>query len=190
MNVSLKNENIATCCFFGHKRICNESKVRGRLKSIVEQKIRDGYTEFLMGNHGEFDRLALTVCRELRNTYQQISITVAVTTLAIFVKKRIDIESFPEWERQYVSETELINSVADDLYGDVKTITYSVEEEYFKNRILKTNKFMVDESDFVIGYINPKQTQSGAKRAFNYAKRVGKETINIFDEEDNRNCFI
>ncbi len=177
------------CCFFGHRWFYAIAKVKERLKIVVEQKIKEGYTTFLMGNHGEFDKLALSICRELRKTYTHIEIIVATTSLAIFTQKKIykSIEDIPEWERSYITPEELEKktSVAEELYSDVQTTVYNIEEEHFKKRITLTNRYMVDDSDCVIGYIDKKKTQSGAKTAFNYAKRQGKEVINIFREDDN-----
>ncbi len=152
--------------FFGHRKIFNETKVRQRLLDCVEKHILDGAKRFKIGTHGEFDKLALSVCCELRNKYKDIKITVVFTSLSFLTK-----------QDEY--------AVA-DYYKDLKveTMVYPIEEEYFKNQIIKCNRMIVDDCDLVICYVDMKEYRSGAKRAVNYAKRQGKPIINLYKEED------
>lgn len=152
--------------FFGHRKIFNKTKVRQRLLDCVEQHILNGAKKFKVGNHGEFDKLALSVCCELRNKYKDIKITVVFTSLS-FLTKQDDY------------------AVA-DYYKDLKveTMVYPIEDEYFKNQIVINNRLMVDDSKIVICYVDFNQHTSGAKRAVNYAKKQGKQIINLYKEED------
>ena len=151
--------------FFGHRQLRQESVVRERLKNEVEQLIKQGANKFLIGNHGQFDRVALSVCRELRKTYKDIKIIVVFTSLAVFQKDEYGISGISGLE-------------------DVETMTYPIEDEHFKNQIVVNNRYMVDDSDVVVGYVDMKEYRSGAKRAINYAKRQHKTVINLFKEED------
>jgi len=151
-------------CFFGHRNLWGKD-VRERLKTEVESHL-DDEVHCLIGTHGEFDSLALSVCRDLRKTYSNIKITVVFTSLNVLKKDK-----------------ELEYSIADN-YDDVQTMIYDIEEEYFKNQIVVSNRKMVDDSDIVICYVDMKEYRSGAKRAVNYAKKQGKTIINLFDEKD------
>ena len=149
-----------TISFFGHRSLW-EKDLRKRLKAVVESKVCDEL-HCLIGTHGDFDELALSVCRELRRTYPHIKISVVFTSLSIF--QNVKGETY---------------SMADD-YEDVETTTYEIEEEYLKKRIIVSNKKMIDESDLVICYVNMNKCNSGARIAVNYAMKQGKEVINIF----------
>lgn len=44
------------------------------------------------------------------------------------------------------------------------TIFYDIEDIYFKNRIIFSNKKMVDDSDLIICYVDMQASKSGAKK--------------------------
>lgn len=155
--------NNITISFFGHSNIFNISGVRKRLLVCVEEKIRQGANRFLVGVHGHFDQLALSVCEELKQKYD-IEICLVFTTLTILKEKQ---------------------DVARDLFGDnIKPTTYDIENTHFKNTITYTNHKMIDDSDFVICYVDEKISRSGAKNAMKYAKRNKKRYINLYEETD------
>ena len=57
------NDNmIEKVCFIGHRRI-GFGDIKGKLKEAILQKIKDGCRFFTMGTHGEFDEMALSICR-------------------------------------------------------------------------------------------------------------------------------
>ena len=155
-----------TISFFGHRSI-KEKLIRDRLHSELLKIVKtDGDVSFLIGTHGEFDRLVLSVARALRKEYKNIQITVVLTTLA-FLKK----------------DSEIGYAIADS-YNDVNTMIYDIEEEHFKRQITISNQRMVDDSDIVICYVDMKEYRSGAKRAVNYAIKKNKKIINLFRERD------
>ena len=153
-----------TIAFFGHRSL-RGSDVRERLKKEIKSNLY-GEVRCLIGTHGEYDRLALSICRELKNIYSQVNITVVFTTLNALNKGANGIYS------------------GLDMYKDVDTLIYDIEEEYFKNQIVVSNKRMVDDSDLVICYVDMTENRSGAKRAVKYAIKQGKEVVNLFREED------
>ena len=157
-------------CFIGHRRI-GFGPIRERLKSAIEKKVKEGYRFFIMGTHGEFDELALSVCRELRNTHKDIKIEVVITSLKKTEKQLLYDDEFG---REYITP-----------YSDVLTTMYEIEEAHYKRQIIESNHKMIDNCDTLICYVNTKQNPSGAKLAMNYAKRKGLEIINLYDEKDN-----
>ena len=156
-------------CFIGHRQIFDRS-VREKLKTTIENEIKNGCEFFTMGTHGEFDELALSVCRELRKTYKDIKIEVVITSLKKIEKQLL-------YDDEFGKEYEIP-------YSDVSTIMYEIEETHFKKQITESNHQMIDDCDTLICYVNKKHNPSGAKLAMNYAKRKGLEIINIFDEKD------
>lgn len=156
-------------CFIGHRRI-GFGDIRSKLKEAVLQKLKDGCRFFTMGTHGEFDEMALSICRELRKDYPDIEIVVVITSLQK-IKKELLYDD--EWGKEYFIP-----------YNDVKTTMYNIEETHYKRQIIESNHQMIDECDTVICYVNKKNSYSGAKYAWQYAKKKGKEIINLYDEKD------
>ena len=71
-----------------------------------------------------------------------------------------------------------------DLYKDVQTMLYDIENVHFKNQIIVSNKKMVDDSNLIICYVNMNKHKSGAKRAILYAIKQNKPVINLYSEQD------
>ena len=155
-----------TICFLGHRQFFAKD-LHERLSEEIKNNISpDEDVLFLMGRHGDYDKLALSVCRDLRKEYPKVKITVVFTSLAILRK--------PEEEMYSVA----------DMYDDVDTMIYNIEEEHFKNQIVSSNKQMVDDSDTVICYVDFSKRQSGANIAVKYAQKQNKKVINLFKEQD------
>lgn len=157
-------------CFIGHRNIYDPS-VRDNLKKVVMNQIAKGCKKFSMGTHGEFDRMALGVCKELKRTYIDIEIEVVITSLNSIKKQLVFDDCFG---KEY-----------EEPYKDVNTVMYDIEDTYFKRQITESNHQMIDDCDTLICYVDKKKWRSGAKLALNYAKRKGLEIINLFDEKDN-----
>lgn len=155
-------------CFIGHRDIFEN--IREKLKEAVENEIKNGADFFTMGTHGDFDRMALGVCRELRKTYKHITIEVVITSFKT-IEPIIDHDEIFGDEKYYP-------------YADVQTTMYNIEEEHYKRQIIASNKQMVDSCDTLICYVNKKHNPSGAKTTMNYAKRKGLKIINLYKETD------
>ena len=149
--------------FIGHRNVYYEGKISKRLKAAVEERIKNGCKSFIMGTHGDFDSLALSVCKEARKTYRDIDIEVVLTSYHT-VEQKDELHSMP--------------------YADVETFMYDVDNTHFKRRIIVSNRKMIDECDTLICYVDERQYRSGAKKAMNYAKRNGVKIINIFRADD------
>ena len=163
------NETMKKVCFVGHRQIFDRS-IRERLKIAIENEIKNGCKFFTMGTHGEFDELALSVCRELRKSYKDIKIEVVITSLKKIEKQLL-------YDDEFGKEYEIP-------YSDVSTIMYEIEETHFKKQITESNHQMIDDCDTLICYVNKKHNPSGAKHAMNYAKRKGLKIINLYNEQD------
>ena len=145
--------------FIGHRRIYAKD-IDKRLKIAIENEIKKGCKSFIMGTHGEFDRFALSVCKRLQKNCKELEIVVAITSLTYLQNNR------------------------DDIYNNVDTIMYDIEEAHFKRRIILSNRRMIDECDTLICYVNTSNYRSGAKRALRHAERQGLKIINLYREED------
>lgn len=68
------------CTFFGHADA--PAEIKGKLNEIVTELIvKRGVNCFYVGNHGNFDRMALAVLKELSEIYPQINYCVVYAYL-------------------------------------------------------------------------------------------------------------
>ena len=109
------------CTFFGHKDCL--SAITPQLESVVENLIRNNnVNHFYIGNHGNFDKIALHTLIELKRKYPHITYEIV---LAYIPKKQIDYPTlYPE----------------------------GIENSPKKFAICFRNKWMVNHSDYVISY--------------------------------------
>lgn len=153
-----------TISFFGHSNLKGVN-LRNRLEKVIKSYIASN-VRFFIGIHGEFDSLALSICRELKAKYSNINITVVFSSLSVLNKNKEELCSTA------------------DLYADVDTMVYDIEEVYFKQRINISNRKMIDNSDLIICYVDMNISKRGAKYAIVYAMKKNKKIINLFKEED------
>ena len=147
-------------CLIGHRTIIAD--ISERIEKAVVREMMNGCMTFMVGTHGDFDGLALAVCRHLRRTFSDINIEVVITSRNAL--KKIKGE--------------------DSQYDDVKTVMYDVEKVHYKQRITVSNRQMIDECDTLICYVNENSYQSGAKSAMKYAKKKGLKIVNLYRTED------
>ena len=77
------------CSFFGH-RDCPNS-IKPKLFEAIKNQIEQGVTEFYIGNHGSFDKMALSCLRELNRNYTEIRYTVILAYLKCLPAGRNDL---------------------------------------------------------------------------------------------------
>lgn len=158
--------------FIGHRQILHKD-VEKRLYTAIESKILQGCRYFTMGTHGDFDKLALKVCRTLRKKYTHIVIEVVLTSLH-------GIDKSTKYKP----------------YADVQTIIYATEEVHYKKKITWSNQQMLQSCSTVICYAKAIQNtntlqknqfmpyKSGTTTALLYAQKQGLQIINLYREED------
>ena len=138
-----------TVTFFGHRDtpqwICKP--LYNLLASLIEQENAD---LFYMGNHGSFDRIALSVLRSLKKTYPHIRFYVVLAYLP----------------HQY------------DFPPDVETLlpTQSVEA-LPRFAIEKRNNWMLSNSDTIISYVT--HTFGGAAKFKERTIAAGKRVFEL-----------
>jgi len=155
-NMIYHMSHVLRCTFAGH-RLC-PNKIYDNLYNETEKLINSGVCEFLVGTHGEFDKMAYKVCLSLREIYPHIKISLVLTNLNLnkddeYFYKSMNIERF----------------------------SYEIEQFHYKQRITKSNEFMVDDVDFVIAYVDEDINSSGAYKTLKYAKKKNKTIINLFN---------
>ena len=60
------------CTFFGHHDCSNTNEPR--LLEAIKNQIKQGTTQFYVGTHGNFDRMALSCLRSLKQKYPESDI--------------------------------------------------------------------------------------------------------------------
>ena len=119
-----------------------------------------------MGTHGDFDKVALNVCKDLRNRYKDIVIEVVT----------IDLQQL----KTIVKSDPILGIEKYIPYDDVETVIYDTEQCHYKAKIISSNKQMVDNCTTLICYVNENKFKSGAKLILKYAKCKGLKIINLF----------
>jgi len=146
------------CCFAGHSKIyTNKNSIYGMIKNKAEELItKESVKEFYVGNYGAFDRIAASVIRELKKTYSDILLILVIP----YLTKEIN-----EYRKEYQQKYDYI------LICDIP------EKTPKRYHIIKTNEYMVDNSDYLICFIE--HSWGGAAKTLEYAKK--KKHITIFN---------
>lgn len=141
-----------TCCFFGHKDA--PSSIYSKLEEAVEKLIiKDSVSSFLVGNQGHFDGMALDVLRKLQVKYPHINYNIV---LAYMPGEKGD------WNLFDFNETMLPEGI---------------EGIHPRYAISWRNKWMINESEYVICYIT--HSWGGAAKYVEMATKKKKRIINI-----------
>lgn len=149
-------ENIKRCCFCGHSDIW-DSGAEEKIKQVAEDLILNhNVKEFWVGNYGNFDSCSATVIKELKKIYTDIRLDLVVPYLT---------NSINEHKELYYKRFDNI------LLADIPENTPK------RFHITKSNEYMVDNSEFLICYIE--RSWGGAVKTYKYAKRRKLKIFNI-----------
>lgn len=153
------------CTFCGHSKLsATYTEVKGALQSIVPRLMQEeGYDCFLVGNYGQFDRLAASVCLILKREYPSIGVNLVVP----YYQPQLD-----SYEKEYHAR-----------FDDV--IVPALESTPYQYRIVRANEYMVDRADTIVAYVNT--PIGGAAKTLAYAERKKKRIIHVEIESDNSN---
>ncbi len=144
-----------TYCFFGHGDTPPGvfPYLLGTIRDCVQ---KDASAEFLVGNHGDFDSMALRCLRTLCKEYPRI---VYHVVLAYLPRSNDPYPLYAPWETLYPE---------------------GIEGALPRFAISWRNRWMARQSDVVICYIT--RDYGGAAQFVKYAKAQGKQVINLADE--------
>ncbi len=139
------------CCFFGHRDtpISIESKLEQTIIDLIENKSVD---TFYVGNQGGFDFMVRKTLKKLKAKYPHINYSVVLAYMPV---KKNEYEDY-----------------SDTIYPD------GLENVPRKFAIDRRNKWLVDNSDYVIAYIS--RSFGGAAKFYDLAMKHKKEVINLF----------
>ena len=155
--------DIYRVAFFGHRRIDKFREIEERLVPILKELIlTKEYVEFYIGRNGEFDEFVASVIKRVQKQLDRDN-NVMILTLPYTVK---DIEYY------------------EDYYDEI-VIPDAIGKAHPKGAITLRNKWMVEESDLVVCYVE--RESGGAYSAVKYAKKLNKRVVNIGSAEDIEN---
>lgn len=151
--------DIYTVSFFGHRYIDNISAIEDKLEPVIENLLRTKeYIEFLVGRNGDFDRIAASTVRRVKNRLDYGNCEL----ILILPYPTAEYRKNEEYFHQY--------------YDDVE-ICYKSSHSHYKAAIGIRNKSMIDRSNSIICYIT--NDNGGAYKAIRYAEHQKKEFINL-----------
>lgn len=143
-----------TCCFIGHSRV--RENIFQALTAAVERHITEyGVTDFLVGNYGQFDRMAAATVKEAKARHPGIRLYLMLPYRPELGRSLPDMEGY-----------------------DNAVYPMEMEGVPLKLAIPRLNRLMVEDSNYAIAYVI--QTWGGAATALEYAKvRERKGLIHI-----------
>lgn len=138
-----------SCCFFGHRDApdCLRQKLIDTVTELIEH---NGVTNFYVGNQGGFDSLALSVLKELAESYPQIRYAVVLAYL-------------PD-NNNLVSET-------DTIYPE------GLENVPKRFCIARRNDWLIEHTAYAICYVT--HITGGAAQFMKKAQKKKRAVINI-----------
>lgn len=140
---------MSVCTFFGHRECYGLDAAL--LRSTIEDLIEQGVTEFLVGNHGQFDGMVHSCLQSLQKQYPNIRYSVVLAYLP--------------------TEKRAFGDLSDTMYPE------GIEAAPRKFAIDWRNRFLIDSADICLCYVN--HTWGGAYKFAQMAKRRGLTVVNL-----------
>lgn len=183
----MKQIQIKSCSFFGHRKIETVEEVKQKLKELIERLIvEENVLTFLFGSRSDFDALCHLVVTELKEKYKdikRIAYTCRHETCVLEDERQRWGKIYSHFKKREV----FLLGVEEE--GQHKNKYTSGRASY-----IERNEAMIDCSDFCIFYYDENyqpetrkrskggiyyQPKSGTKLAYEYAKRKKKIIINV-----------
>ncbi len=143
-------DNKMTCCFFGHREVTHN--IREKLTAIIEKLVTEkDVKDFYVGHQGQFDNMAYSVLKELKEVYPQIRYTVVLAYM-------------PD---SYIKE----------VYGEDTLFPDGMESVPKRFAISKRNDWIIQHSDFAICYVH--KITGGAAKFREKAEKKGLQIIDV-----------
>ena len=136
---------MSTCFFIGHRETGDD--ILPRFTEAVERHITEyGVTEFVVGQYGDFDRLAARAVRKAKESSMEVVLTLLLPYYVPSASSRPALEGY-----------------------DGTFYPPGLERVPKRLAILLANRYMVDHSGFLIAYAwHP---ASNARELLSYAKK-------------------
>ena len=147
--------NVFTVSLFGHREIDDLRQVEYKLAPIIKELIQTKpYVNFLIGRNGEFDEYAASVIKRVQRA-------IGAENNEITLVLPYTVSKIEDYEKYYDSII-----IPEGVYG-----------VYPKSAITLKNRWMVEQSDLVIVFVE--RDKGGAYKAMKYAEKQDKGIINL-----------
>ena len=152
--------DIYRVAFIGHREIDDIRYIEDTIQGIAEGLLRTyEYVDFYVGRNGDFDISAASAIKRAQKSYGNSNSSLIVV-LPYTVKDEYFLEQF-----------------YDEIYYPLDPKTH------FKEAITKRNRWMIDNADLLICYVEEGQC-SGAMTTLKYAQNNGIRIINLAEKGD------
>lgn len=150
-----------TCCFTGHREIPFGSfgKIKRRTKVQVEKLIKNDVMVFICGGAIGFDMLCGQIVSKIKSKNSNVKLILALPC---------------KGQDKYFSQKE--KDEYKDLLSKADKIVYT-SENYFGGCMHKRNRYMVDNSKYIISYCT--KNSGGSYYTKEYAKLQNLTIIDI-----------
>ena len=150
----MNNTIIKACCGFGHREVFEN--IDYKLFNAIDEALAYGCTVFYTGAMGKFDELFSSAVRARKKTQPEIKL--------ICVK--------PYMTKEINEYGEYLYTLYDDIF-----IPTELAGVHYKSAIKKRNRWLVDHSDFIIGYTI--RNYGGAYETIKYAMNNNKTVVQL-----------
>ena len=155
----MKEEGI--CSFFGHREIVITEELYATTVAEIIKAVDFGCRIFYFGGYGQFDEFCYKIVTKIKEENPEMEIQrVYCVAQERYLRKKL----------RYFNRED---------YEDIVYLT-PIFEGWYKS-IYFRNCAMIDKSDLVIFYAN-QQENSGAYKAYLYAKKRKKNFVNIAEK--------
>lgn len=161
------------CSFFGHSKIEVTDNLREKVEKEVERLVAAGVDRFLFGSKSEFNSLCYEVVSKVKEKKPNIT--------RVYVRGEYAYLDDDEWAKYCHGYEE---SVLPDRCKNAHRAAY-----------VERNQYMIEKSDICVFYYNSEYVppakqgklfartrNSGTKIAYNYALKLNKQIVNLFEK--------
>ena len=145
---------------FGHSDFNKAHVFENMVLSILSEIAKDEKIEFFIGGYGSFDFFFYQCCMKFKKIHSNAKV--------VFVTPYIT----EDYQKKRLASYK--NSYDEIVYPNLEKVPY-------RFAICHRNKWMVEQADYIIAYIN--HEWGGAYQAYKYAIRKGKKVFNLGRQE-------
>lgn len=151
------------CTFAGHREVF-VSEIADKIDSEIEKILmKDNAFAFFCGGMGEFDSMCAGAVRSAKRMNRDKNIRLILVCPYMS-------DSLNKYKEYYETD-----------YDDI-IIPEEILESHYKSAITKRNRWMIDNSDYLIAYV--RKDYGGAYNTLKYAqKKEGLTVINLYESQ-------
>ena len=119
--------------FLGHSNFIKTETYEEKMLLLLEEKVGDAPANFYLGGYGDFDYFAFECCKKYKSKHPSVSL--------IFVTPYITVE----YQKHHLNHQK-------ERYDSI--VYPEIENKPIKFAIIYRNRWMVEQADFIVCYID------------------------------------